>query len=295
MCYGFLHSIHSWEKILLPTNDGRRSERELWNERARAWERWEPALMNGLAAVNPILFRALDLKPGQRVLDLGSGTGDPALALAQWVGARGRVLGIDNSNAMLAVAKRRARVLQLRNVTFRRGDMNRFRPLPRRVQRVVARYSFMFADDIVAVLRALRASLAPGGILAAAVWGPAEKNPAVTVREEAAKPFRSEPPPDPKTTPNPMRLARRGLLAKHCTSAGFHDVRTEAAPVATVYSDLEEVARIQMGSSLAELCESLAPADLERLRARLESGFRRFQSGPVVRVPAHAWVVSARR
>jgi hypothetical protein len=88
-----------------------------------------------------------------------------------------------------------------------------------------------------------------------------------TVREEAALPFRSEPPPDPETTPNPMRLARRGLLAKHFLTAGFRDVRTEAAPVATVYSDLEEVARIQMGSSLAELCESLGPADLERLRA----------------------------
>ena len=92
-----------------------------------------------------------------------------------------------------------------------------------------------------------------------------------------------------------MRLARRGLLAKHFLGAGFRNVRTEVAPVATVYSDVEEAARIQMGSSLAELCESLGPADLERLRKRLESGFARFQSGAVVRVPAHAWVVSGRR
>src|SRR5207244_3824132 len=172
-------------------------------------------LMNGLAAVNPFLFRALDLKPGQRVLDLGSGTGDPALALAQWVGPRGRVLGIDNSEAMLAVARRRARILGLRNLTFRRGDM--------------------------------------------------------------------------------MRLARRGLLAALFRRAGLRDVREAAAPVAAVYSSVEDLAQIQLESALAETCAALGPAARERLRSRLVTRFRRFQSGPVVRVPAHAWVVSGRR
>jgi enediyne biosynthesis protein CalE5 len=272
-----------------------RTERELWNERAVAWERFEPVLMNGLATVNPILFRALELEPGQRVLDLGCGTGDPTLALAQWVGPRGRVLGIDNSEAMLAVAKRRARILELRSVTFRRGDMNRFRPTRVRFHRAVARFSLMFADDAEAVLRALRASLAPGGILVAAVWGPLDKNPAATLREEVARRFRDGPPPDLENTPGPMRLERRGRLARAFGRAGFRDVREEAAPSATVYSSLEEFARIQMGSSLAELCESLSESDRRRLSAGLVRRFRGFQAGPVVRVPAHAWVVSGRR
>jgi enediyne biosynthesis protein CalE5 len=273
----------------------RRPGPELWNVRAQAWERWEPVLMNSLAAVNPALLRALDLEVGQRVLDVGCGTGDPALAVAQWVGPRGRVLGIDNSPAMLAVARRRARILRLGNVRFVRADMDRFRHRGRRFDRAVARYALMFAADPERALGAIRASLAPGGILAAAVWGPPRKNPGQYLRDEAVRPFLKEPPPDPERTPHPMRLGRPGLLARLFRDAGFREVRGEAVPVAATYSSLEEYARIQCGSALAETWAVLSPADRRRLVARIERRFRRFQAGAVVRVPGHAFVVSGRR
>src|SRR5262245_13895125 len=153
----------------------------------------------------------------------------------------------------------------------------------------------MFADDVEAVLRSLRACLTPGGALAAAVWGPIDRNPIAALRDDAARPFLSGPPPDPERTPNPMRLARRGLLATCLRRAGFQGVRADAAAVAAVYSNVDELVQIQLESALAEVHASLDAPERRRLAVRLARRFRRFEDGPVVRVPAHAWVVSGKR
>ena len=92
-----------------------------------------------------------------------------------------------------------------------------------------------------------------------------------------------------------MRFARKGLLPRLFRRAGFRAVRCDAAPGGSVYPTLEDFARIQLESALAETSAGLSPADRRLLTARLCSRFRRFQAGPVVRVPAHSWVVSGRR
>jgi len=66
-----------------------RQVRRDWNRAATAWERWETQVLHSLAAVDPALLRALALRPGQRVLDFGCGSGEPALAIAELVSPRG--------------------------------------------------------------------------------------------------------------------------------------------------------------------------------------------------------------
>jgi ubiquinone/menaquinone biosynthesis C-methylase UbiE len=53
------------------------------------------------------LLELLDVQPGRRVLDVGCGPGDDAREMARIVGPRGRVVGVDNSQAMVAEARRR--------------------------------------------------------------------------------------------------------------------------------------------------------------------------------------------
>ena len=273
----------------------RRGERAFWARRAAGWERWEPVIMHSLAPVNLALLRALELAPGQRVADFGCGSGDPALAIAQWVGPRGAVLGIDLSSPMLATARRRARVLGLRNARFLHADLERFRPSRARFDRVASRFSLMFSGDVAAALKTMRDCLAPGGRAAIAVWGPMEKNPGTRLRMEAARPFMKEPPGNPETSAHPMRLARPGLLARLMRRAGYVRVKSEAVRMCWVLASLDDLVRFQIDSSLADLHRSMSRPDQRRLRERLERAFRRFQSGGIIRYPGMAWAVSGER
>lgn len=268
-----------------------------WDRAALRWERFEPQLMYSLAAVNPALFRAVRLAPGQRILDVGCGTGEPTIAIAQHIAPRGEVTGLDISPQMLAVARLRARQHGATNARFRTADLGRTRLPGTRYHGVVSRFGIMFVPDIPRALEMLRAALRPGGRAAFAVWGPMSRNPVSRVSLDAARPFMKEPPPSPESGPHPLRLGRRGALAGMMRQAGFKDVASTGVRAPYVYGSEEEFVAMQLGypNPLRDLYLTLSPRDRVRMRARFARGIRRYRSGPVLRVPGFAWVVTGRR
>src|SRR5579885_2895612 len=154
---------------------------------AGGWRRWEPLLGTVTWPVSLRMAAVAEIGPGQRVLDVGCGMGDPTLQVAVLVGPHGRVVGLDLSEAMLAAARERAAALGLAHVEFRAGDV-RSAPLePEGFDAVLGRWSLIFLADVVAVLARLRAALVPGGRIAVAGWAPPDSNPWFTIAlEEAA-------------------------------------------------------------------------------------------------------------
>ena len=75
----------------------------------------------GLSCGNPQALAGLE--PGEVVLDLGSGAGFDCLVAARKVGATGRVIGVDMTDAMLEKARANAREAGLSQVEFRKGDL----------------------------------------------------------------------------------------------------------------------------------------------------------------------------
>ena len=118
-----------------------------------------------LAPATTMLLQAAGIGPGMRVLDLGSGPGDHAFAVARLVGPDGSVAGVERSAEAVAMARARAGRLGLANVTFTVGDIHDPAgggPF----DAVTGRLVLMYVPDPVAVLRTQAGVLRPGGLVA---------------------------------------------------------------------------------------------------------------------------------
>lgn len=115
----------------------------------------------GLGCGNPI--NIVDLKPGETVLDLGSGAGFDAFLAAKLVGALGRVIGMDMTPEMVRKAKSNAEKLNISNVDFRLGKIEELPVSDSSVDVVISNCVINLSPDKSAVFREIYRSLKPGG------------------------------------------------------------------------------------------------------------------------------------
>jgi SAM-dependent methyltransferase len=128
-----------------------------------------PALLQEWAS---LVTEAARIQPGQSVLDVACGTGVLARTVAERVGPKGAVVGIDPSEGMLAVARRKAPAIEWRDG---RAEALPFEAI--RFDAVVSQFGLMFFEDRRLAIQEMWRVLRPEGRLAVAVWDSIENTP----------------------------------------------------------------------------------------------------------------------
>lgn len=130
--------------------DPKQTVAELFDRASASYEQVGVAFFDRFGAR---LVELSALQPGQRVLDVGCGTGSVLLPAATAVGERGEVIGIDLSEGMLAQCRRRVDAAGLSNATLRVGDAERPDVASASIDVVLAGLVLFFLPDPLAALR----------------------------------------------------------------------------------------------------------------------------------------------
>jgi ubiquinone/menaquinone biosynthesis C-methylase UbiE len=272
------------------------SQRQDWNRVAPGWEKWDQFFEQQMTFLNHRLVADARLRPGLRVLDLGSGTGYPALLAAQIVGPTGSVTGLDLADAMLAAARRKAARLGLANIAFRTGDAAALPFETGSFDAVTSRFCLMFLPEIPKAAAEIVRVLVPGGWVAAAVWSAPQKNPSLGLAMEAIQRVMELSAPDP-LAPGIFRLATPGDLAVMLQQAGFADLAEQEFLAEWSYDSAEHyyTSLTELAAPIQTLLATLTADQLQEVRRHIFETISRYRCVDRITLPFAVRVVAARK
>jgi SAM-dependent methyltransferase len=253
-----------------------------------AWRKWHSKIAVVSAEAKEAIVRAAQVEPGMQVLDIASGTGEPALTLAELVGSEGHVTATDLGAGMIAVAKENAEKAGLTNMTFLQADAHELPFSDRSFDRVTCRFGVMLFADSPQALGEIYRVLKPGGRVAFTAWGALEQNPYLSI---TLTPFlkRVEVPPPLPGAPRPFRFAEAGTLAAELQRAGFQEVQEETRTISWAWpGPPEEVWEHVRDVAVAfhPIIYGLEPEARKQAIDEVVEGYQRYYDGQKVNLPA---------
>src|SRR6185437_5072935 len=272
------------------------SQRQDWNRVASGWEKWDRFFDEQMAFLNHRLVGDARLRTGLRVLDLGSGTGYPAILAAQTIGVDGSVVGIDLAEHMLTVAERKAKRLGLHNVTFKVGDVTSLPFESAFFDAVTSRFCLMFLPEIQKAAAEIVRVLKPGSWVAAAVWSAPEKNPSISLSMAAVKQVIVLPPTDPMA-PGIFRLAQPGDFADILERAGLTDITDQEFLGEWSYGSTDEyyTSLMENAAPIQNLMATLSETQRQEVKRLIINAASQFQRGAHITFPIAVRMVAGRK
>jgi len=265
-----------------------------WNGVAgRAWVDAQDLLDSVFKPLEDLLVEAVAAASQSQVLDVGCGTGSTTVAVARRIGSKGRSIGIDISEPMIAAARARAERENVRAEFIRaNAQVHAFEPAS--VDMIISRFGVMFFDDPVQAFANLRRAASDNTTLELIAWRSAADNPFMTTAERAAAPLLPNLPPRRQDGPGQFAFADSQRVSAILEEGGWAQIEIQPIDVACT---LPEPALVQYLTRLGPVGTALQAAD-DTTRARVvdavRPAFDPFVHGTEVRFTAACWMIGAR-
>lgn len=192
--------------------------------------------------LTPLTERVLALlapQAGQKILDVASGPGEPALSIAKALNGTGQVIGTDLAEGMVAQARKRAQAAGVKNIEFRQMDAEALQFSDGFFDGVTCRLGLMIFPHPHHALQEMQRVLTPGGKAVVVVWGSEEKAGLTQLFRQVTEEY------FPQTkipgAPSPFAFGQPTALKQALTKAGFVKVQTQAFTVTPSFAQPENL------------------------------------------------------
>ncbi len=241
------------------------------------------------------MIELLELRPGDRLLEVAAGPGEPGFQALPHVLPGGSLLSTDAAPEMVEAARRRAQELSLTDVGFAVEDAAAMSLPDDAFDRVLCRFGLMLVPDMERAASEIARVVRPGGRAVLAVWASSHVNSWMTAAGRAARALELAPPPD-YDAPGPFRLSDEGKLRAVLTGGRLEILAVEDVALTWQASSLDvwwESTR-DISRALAGLLERLSEDQAATLRATAEAYLHEYQADDgSLTVPGVARIVVA--
>ena len=274
-------------------------DRQIYDEQAARWNGDSGRAWVEQQAPLDAMFRPFEtlltetLTAGERVLDVGCGTGSTTLAAARVTGANGGCVGVDISAPMLEAARARAE-RESTGVTFVQADAETYAFAPASFDAIVSRFGVMFFGNPVAAFENLRRAARPNGRLCFAAWRSAGENPFMTTTERAAAPFLKNVPARPANGPGQFAFADAKRVGSILEESGWRDIAVRPIDVACSFARSDLVRFFTRLGPLGVIFREVDASTRDKVIEAVRAAFAPFIADDQVRYTAACWLVSAR-
>lgn len=271
-----------------------------WNALAHPWIEHEEPIEKAHSPVKDGLLDRAALMAGERVLDLGCGSGALSLDAADQVGSDGSVIAFDIAEAFVARVSERARGLS--RVEPVQGDAQHYDFSGANCDAVISLFGTMFFGEPKSAFANIGKALSTGGRMAFVTWAGPQHNPWFSVPGRAlAEALPEMPKPDP-SAPGPMAFANIEVVTNLLSETGFEEVSAEEidthlTPIGAA-ADITAM-MLAIGPFRGAISKFGHPdaenAILEAIAASMTNGYGAFSADNGIRVPARVIYYTATR